>query len=167
MEAEKNAGHGYFTACERRHLLWLEVFLGPPGFNSHSRFVLHASSFRSCKNTVTLAKCVCTSGAGSLAPVRRWSGEALPMFVRPLPHPHELPYSWSRSSREDANTSYLTSSRQSRPSPPPFSSLRWNRPQQQALWSSAPATRLRYLRPPLPAMQLPQQRRTQKHNQLG
>lgn len=85
MEAEKNAGHGYFTACERRHLLWLEVFLGPPGFNSHSRFVLHASSFRSCKNTVTLAKCVCASGAGSLAPVRRWSGEALPMFVRATP----------------------------------------------------------------------------------
>lgn len=50
---------------------------------------------------------------------------------------------------------------------PPFSSLRWNRPQQQTLWSSAPATRLRYLRPTLPAIQLPQQQRTQKHNRLG
>lgn len=34
---------------------------------------------------------------------------------------------------------------------PPFSSLRWNMPQQQTLWSTLPATRLCYLCPPLPA----------------
>ena len=56
--------------------------------------------------------------------------------------------------REDANISYLTSSGVG-PHLPPVSSLRWNMSQQPTLRSAVPATRLRYLCPPLPAMQLP------------
>lgn len=81
-------------------------------------------------------------------------------------HSHILTSHLTAGQREDANTSYLTSSRQSQPSPPslPFPPLRWNRPQRQTLWSSVPATRLRYLRPPLPAIQLPQQQQQQQRH---
>ena len=84
-------------------------------------------------------------------------------LYQPLPYPHKSPYSWSERGCEHflPNKQPAQSALASLPFPP----LRWIRPQRQTLWSSVPATRLRYLRPPLPAIRLPQQQQQQQQQQ--
>ena len=83
---------------------------------------MHASSFQKTEKYCKIVE------TGDRIPVKRRKGEppfVFYLFGGPLPHPHKSPYSCSRGSRgrEDANTSYLTSSRQIRPSPPSFPRL--------------------------------------------
>lgn len=99
-------------------------FLGSSGFSSSNRqryvkriYFVHASSFPKMEKYCKIVE------TGDRIPVKRRKEEpplVFYLFGGPLPHPHKSPYSCLRGSRgrEDANTSYLTSSRQSRPSPP-------------------------------------------------
>lgn len=107
---------------------------------------LRVSSLRNSGTTVAMVICILL-----LTNIRKDR-----CLHRPLPHPQKSPYSWPCSLRERMQ-SLPTEQAAGRVGPhlPPFSSPRWNRPQQQTLWSTLPATTLRYLSPPSPSNTAP------------
>lgn len=94
-------------------------------------WTLRVSSFRN--SGITVAVVICISLLTNIRKNR--------CLHRPLPHPQKSPYSWPCSLRERMQSLPTQQAAGSvGPHVPPFSSLRWNVPQQQTLWSTLPAT---------------------------
>lgn len=106
MQAMGILPHVRDVSCYDWNCFFWFQFLQQTEMSVFKGFILHASSFRNPKNTVTLVNCVRASGTGNLIPAKHQKEEALLVFYLcgPLPHPHKSPYSWPCSLSERMQT---------------------------------------------------------------